>query len=207
LFEFNEESAMEVAGNAGKKVLDTGIYDAEIITVSEAVASTGTKGVDISFKIDGAKYPNTVYGMWYEKANGDAIGFNMSKLNSLVGLTPSKKVSTYNKTIEIKGGTKVVKAWKELDNFKCKVVVKKVFGFYNGEVTEKNEIEAFLGTDGKTYAESVKGSEAKQFKYYSEKLQDSYDKDYKKAEADGELNAKGTAEEATEENSSDDGLL
>ena len=194
MFKFNEESALEEQGSSLGRILDTGVYDVTIKTISEVVAGTGTKGVDISYQVEGAKYPNVIYGLWFQKANGDDINFQKAKLNSLVGLTPNKTVTVYDKTIEVKDGNKVVKAWKELDDFPCKMVIQKIFDYYNGEVREKNEVVAFLGTDGKTYAESVKGSDAKQLKYYTEKLTNVVTEAYKKYQADGG----DTTEEAEE---------
>jgi len=205
-FEFDSASAQEVSGNTGKKVLDTGIYDAVIQTVSETVASTGTKGVDISFKIEGAKYPNTIYGIWYEKVNGDKIAFNNAKLNNMVGLAGGK-VTAYTKTIEIQGGTKDVTAWKELDGFKCKIVVSKVLDIYQG-VKEKNEITAILSEDGKTYAEVLKKSEAKQLAYYTANLHDTHTASYKAYLADGGADdARGTDQSQSQAEESTGSLL
>jgi hypothetical protein len=203
--EFNESAATETQGNAGSKVLDTGVYDVTILTASKTVAKTGTVGIDWSLQVDGHKYPNMVYGFWVQKADGTPI-FNMNTVQSLMGIVGAKGLTEYDKEIDVKDGKKTVKAFKELDNVKCKVVIQKVYDYYNGEVTEKNEIKAFLTTDGKTFAESKSNSEAKQLAYYQTKLKDSYTKEYKKAEVDGELN-KGTAEGTSEKEESSGSLL
>ena len=190
MFKFDETSAVETTGGNGLgKILPTGVYDVTIKTVSETTAGTGAKGIDISFLVDGSKFPNTVYGIWYKKSNGDDIAFNKNKINNLLGLAGGKSPEVYDKTVETKDGNRIVKAWKHLDDFKCKIAIRKVIDVYNGEEREKNEIEAFLGTDGRTYAEKVKNSDAKQIIYYSEKLKDKYTDEWKKANADGELNA------------------
>lgn len=188
MFTFDEQAALQAGGSdSGKKVLDTGVYDITIDTASKTVASTGTIGVDWSFTVDGAKYPNKVYGMWIQKANGDKI-FNMDVLQGLMGILGIKQLTEYQKEIEVKDGTKTVTAFKELDGAKVKVAVQKVLDVYNGEVTEKNEIKAFFNTNGQTYSEQVKNAEPKQIKYYQEKMKDKETPEYKKfmAEADDE---------------------
>jgi len=202
-FKFDETEATATSGgNSGSKVLDSGVYPVEILTVSECVAKTGTKGLDWSLQIGDFKYPNMVYGMWLQKANGDAITMNTSIVQNLMGLT-GKSYTVYNKTVDTKDGNKVVKAVKEFDNFKGYVAVVKVLDVYNGEIREKNEIRAFLGADKKTYAESVKKSEAKQFDYYSNNLKDVETSSYKKFIADG-----GSAEvEAPYEDDNEESLL
>ena len=207
MFEFNEELAMKGnGGNSLGKILPTGVYDIELLTVSKQVAKTGTIGFDFSFQVEGAKYPNTVYGMWVKKADGTDL-FGMNIVQGLMGIVGAKTLTEYDKEIEVKDGKKVVKAFKELDNAKVKVAVQKVYDYYNGKVTEKNEIKAFFSTNGKTYAETVANKEAKQIVYYSTKLQDGYTEAYKKALADGELNEKADTEDAGEETSSSKGLL
>ena len=198
LFTFDETKAMETTGgNSLGKVLDSGVYDIEILTASKTIASTGTTGIDWSFQVDGAKYPNHIYGMWVAKADGTPI-FNMAVVQNLMGILGIKELTEYDKTIEVKDGTKVVKAFKELDNVKCKAAIQKVYGFYNGEVTEKNEFKMFFSMDCKTYAEMKSNSDPKQCKYFEEKLADKYDKDYLKAQADGLLDGKTEdAEETT----------
>lgn len=184
-FEFNEAEALET-GSKGSKVLDTGIYDVTIETASITVASTGTEGIDWSLHVEGAKYPNMVYGMWHSKKDGTKIANgNPQLISGLMALLNVKSLTEFDKTIEIKGGTKVVKAYKEFDQVKVQVAIQKVLGFYNGEVTEKNEIRAFFDKNGKTYAERIKGSEAKQIEYMKSNLKDKEDKDYKVAMANG----------------------
>ena len=197
-FEFNEEAALAAGDstNSGSKVLDTGVYDVVINTVSKEVASTGTVGMTWNFSVEGSKYPNVVYGFWVQKANGDKI-FNMDTLQGLMGIIGAKGLTEYNKTIEVKDGQKTVVAYKELDGVKCKIAIQKEFGYYNGEVTEKNAIKAFFNEDGKTYAEAVRGSEAKQVIYYGEKLKDKEDKDYKAYIADGGADEEPEAEAST----------
>jgi len=184
MFEFDEKAAL--AGNeaqGGSKVLDTGVYDVEILTASKTVASTGSIGIDWSLQVEGSKYPNMVYGMWIQKINGDKI-FNMDILQGLMGLIGVKKLTEYNKDIDVKDGTKTVIAFKELDNIKVKVAIQKILDVYNDEVSEKNEIKAFFNENGKTYAEQVRNSEAKQIEYYQTKLQDKETPKYKKFMAD-----------------------
>jgi predicted hydrocarbon binding protein len=144
--------------------------------------------------------------MWIQKADGTNL-FGMNIVQGLMGIAGAKTLTEYDKEIETKDGKKVVKAFKELDNVKAKVAVQKVYDYYNGEVKEKNEIKVFFSTDGKTYAETVSGKEAKQIEYYSTKLKDSYTKEYKKAQADGDLNAEGNTESDTGEDSSPASLL
>jgi len=204
MFKFNEEAATATSGSAGSKVLDSGVHPVTINTVSEAIASTGTKGFDWSLQIGDSKYPNMVYGMWHTKSNGDDIKMNSSVIQNLMGLT-EKKITMYDKTIEVKDGTKVVKAVKEFDGFKGYVAIVKVLDFYNSEVREKNEIRAFMNEDKKTYAETVKNSDAKQFAYYTANLKDTKTEAYKKAEANGEIGSQSNTEteaESTEEEGS-----
>lgn len=205
MFKFEESAALAAnTGNSGSKVLDSGCYPMTIDTVSETIASTGTKGFDFSFLVDGSKWSNKVYGVWHTKSNGDDIKMNSSVIQNLMGLT-EKKITMYDKTIEVKDGTKVVKAVKEFDGFKGYVAIVKVLDFYNGEVREKNEIRAFMNEDKKTYAETVKNSDAKQFAYYTANLKDTKTEAYKKAEANGEIrsqsNTETEAESAEEEGS------
>lgn len=184
-FVFDEAAALQAGGtgSAGKKVLDTSVYDVTINTASKTVAGTGTEGIDWNFTVDGAQYPNTIYGMWIQKANGDKI-FNMDIVQGLMGILGIKQLTEYQKEIEVKDGTKTVTAYKELDGVKAKMAVQKVLDVYNGEVREKNEIKAFFNTNGQTYAEQVQSSEPKQIKYYQEKLQDKETPEYKKFMAD-----------------------
>ena len=183
MFEFNETVATATTGNTGSKVLSTGVYKMNIETVSFVTAKTGTKGVDISFKIEGGKYPNMIYGVWYEKANGDKINMGNAIIQNLVGLTGGK-VTVYDKTIDVKDGKKVVKAIKECDGFEGYIAVVKVHDVYNGEVREKNEARAFMNVEKKTYAESKSNSEPKQYKYYSENLKDVETSAFKKFKLD-----------------------
>jgi len=143
--QFDENSAKKAnAGVQGLgKVLDSGVYDVELQTVSVTTASTGTIGLDFSFKVDGAQYPNTIYGVWIQKANGDKL-FSYDIVQALMGLLGVTKTTTYQKEIEIKDGTKIVEAIKEFDNRKVKIAVQKVLDCYNGEVKEKNEIKRAL---------------------------------------------------------------
>ena len=188
MFEFNEKDALSSGGSevVGKKCLDSGVYDITINTASKDTASTGTTGITWNFTVEGAKYPNTIYGFWTNKANGDKI-FNFDTLMALMGLEGITALTEYEKTIEIKDGTKKVTAYKELDGIKCQIAVQKVLDVYNGEVTEKNEIKAFLNTDGKTYAEATRGSEAKQKAYYNTKMGDKETVAYKKFNAEADV--------------------
>ena len=186
-FKFDETKALETGtGTAGKKVLDSGVYDVTLNTVSEVTASTGTEGLDWNFTVTGAQYPNMVYGMWYAKADGTEL-FSANIVQGLMGLLGIKELTPYEKTIEIKDGTKKVTAYKELDGKKVKVAIQKVLDIYNGEVSEKNEIKAFFDADtGKTYSEMKSGSEAKQIKWYTENLKDKETSKYKKWSIDKE---------------------
>lgn len=181
-FELDLEAAKTETTSVGK-YLDSGVYDVTIVTLSQVTAKTGTSGFDLSFKVEGAKYPNTIYGIWTNKADGTKI-FNADIISGLVGLTGAKTVTAYDKEIEVRGGNKTVKAIKEVDNFKCKVAVQKVLDVYNGDVSEKNEVKMFFTTEGKTYAESVGDKDAKQINYFS-KLQDKETTNYKKMMAEG----------------------
>jgi hypothetical protein len=197
-FEFNEAKAMDTgAGEAGKKVLDSGVYDVTLNTVSEVTASTGTEGIDFNFTVDGAKYPNMVYGLWTHRADGTEL-FGTNIVQSLMGVLGIKKLTPYEKTIEIRDGAKKVSAYKELDGKRVKVAVQKVLDIYNGEVKEKNEIKAFFGVDtGKTYSENKSGSEAKQIKWYQDKLEDKETTEYKKWKLDAG-DDEGTADDDSE---------
>jgi len=196
-YDFNEETALTAdAPQGGKKVLDTGVYDVTILTASETIASTGTEGIDWSLQVEGSKYPNMIYGFWTYKANGEKI-FNADTLNGLMGILGVKTLTPFQKSIEVQGGTKTVTAFKELDGKKCKVAISRVLDVYNGEVKEKNEIKAFFGTDGKSYAETVKGSEAKQVNWYADKMKDTETKAYKAYKADNDGEADSGSEEAT----------
>ncbi len=193
-YDFDATAATET-GNAGSKVLDTGVYDAVIVTASKAVASTGTEGIDWSIHVDGSKYANMVYGMWTVNSKGEPIKLNMSKVQALMGITGAKGLTEFAKKIEVQGGTKTVQAYKEFDGKPIKVAVKKILDVYNGEVKEKNEIEAFFAEDGRTYAEIVKGVPSKQIAWYEGKMQDKHTDEYKKFMADG-----GAEEETAESN-------
>jgi len=202
-FEFDETKAVETgAGEAGKKVLDSGVYDVTLNTVSEAVASTGTEGFDWNFTVDGAKYPNMVYGLWtHRKDESELFGANI--VQSLMGVLSVKKLTPYEKTIEIKDGTKKVIAQKEFDGKRVKVAVQKILDVYKGEVKEKNEIKAFFDIEtGKTYSETKSGSEAKQIKWYTENLKDKETTEYKKFMLDD-----NDEEETDDDNGSEGGLL
>jgi len=200
-FNFNEKMAEDTVATAGSKVLDTGVYEVEIITAEKIIASTGTIGINWQIKVEGAKYPNMVYNMWVAKANGDTL-FSMNVVQGLMGIVGAKKLTEYKKTVEIKDGTKTVDAFKEFDNVKCKVAIQKEYDFYNGEVREKNNIKAFFTTDGKTFSEMKANKPAKQIEYYETKLKDNYTDAYKKAQADGELNEGTSGEDSKEEESS-----
>ena len=178
-FEFDEAKAMEEgSATGGKKVLDSGVYDITINTASKTVASTGTTGIDWNFTVDNAKYPNMVYGMWTNRADGTAI-FNLDIVNSLMGIAKLKKLTEYQKEIDVKDGKKTVTAYKELNGVKCKVALQKILDVYNDEVTEKNEIKAFFNTDGQTFAESKRSAEPKQLLYYQDKMKDKETTKYK----------------------------
>ena len=184
MFEFNEETAMEESiGSAGKKVLDSGVYDITILTASKTTASTGTTGIDWSIKVDGAQYPNIIYGMWTHRADGTTI-FNANIVNALMGIVGAKKLTEIQKEIEVKDGKKTVTAYKELEGVKCKVAIQKVLDVYNGEVTEKNEIKAFFNENGQTFAEAKRSSKPKQMLYYQDKMKDKETTEYKKFQAE-----------------------
>ena len=183
-FSFDETAALAAGGTeSGKKVLDTGVYDITINTASKTIASTGTEGIDWNISVEGAKYPNMVYGFWIQKANGDKI-FNMDIVQGLIGIIGAKGLTEVSKEIDVKDGKKTVTAYKELDGVVCQVAVQKVLDVYNGEVREKNEIKAFFNTKGQTYAEQMKSAEPKQSIYYSTKLTDKETPAYKKHKAD-----------------------
>jgi hypothetical protein len=102
-----------------------------------------------------------------------------------MGLLGIRELTPYEKTIEVKDGTKTVTAYKELDGKKVKMAVQKVLDVYNGEVREKNELKAFFDYDtGKSYAELKSGSPAKQIAWYEESLKDKETDAYKKYMAD-----------------------
>ena len=184
-FTFNEEEALASVGtSAGKKVLDTGVYDVTIITASKSVASTGTIGMDWSIQVEGQKYPNMVYGMWYEKANGDKI-FNKDIIMGLVGIVGASGLTEFQKTIKLPNGDKTVTAFKELEGVKCKVAIQKELKIYQGEVQEKNSIKAFFDTDGKTYAEKASNQDPKQVEFLKKNLKDKESSEYKAYIADG----------------------
>ena len=186
-FKFDEEAALAAnVGTAGKKVLDSGVYDVTLNTVSEVTASTGTEGIDWNFTVAGTQYPNMVYGMWTHKADGTEL-FSANIVQGLMGTLGIKGLTPYEKTIEIKDGTKKVTAYKELDGKKVKIAVQKVLDVYNGEVKEKNEIKAFFDADsGKTYSEAKSNSDAKQLTWYTENLKDKETPAYKKFAVDKE---------------------
>ena len=198
-FVFNESKAVSNdAPKGGKKVLDSGVYTVTLNTVSQVVAKTGTEGLDFSFTVDGSEYPNMVYGVWTHKADGTEL-FSANMIQALMGLLGVKELTPYQKTIEIKDGTKTVTALKELDGKRVKIAIQKVLDFYNGDTTEKNEIKAFFDADtGKTYSELKSNSEAKQIKYY-EKLKDKETDAYKKAMID--------MEDEVDEDGEEDSLL
>jgi hypothetical protein len=189
------EATKESTGTAGKKVLDSGVYNVVINTVSKTVARTGTIGVDINFTVEGAQYPNTVYGMWIMKPDGTKL-FSYNILQSLMGLVGAKALTEYDKTVDVKDGTKIVTAFKELDNKPVKIAVQKILDWYNDDLSEKNEIKAFLdATTDQTFTEKLANKTAKQIEYY-QKLQDKETDKYKKAMLDAE-DEPTTAEEAT----------
>ena len=192
-FSFNEAAAKTEGGSGGSKVLDTGVSDVVIKTASRVVASTGTVGIDWSIQVGDSKYPNMVYGVWMHKKDGSPIAMNFNPLQGLMGLNGIKGLTTFNKEIEVKGGTKTVEAFKELDGLATKVAIVKVLDIYNG-VTEKNEIRGWMDpkTD-QTFTEKTAGKDAKQIKYYS-KMQDSETDKYKKrmAEVGDEIEAENT---------------
>jgi hypothetical protein len=116
-----------------------------------------------------------------------------------MGLLGIKELTPYQKTIEIKDGTKIVTALKELDGKKVKIAIQKVLDFFSDDITEKNEIKAFFDADtGKTYSELKSNSEAKQIKYY-ENLKDKETDAYKKAMVD--------MEDEVDEDGEEDSLL
>ncbi len=198
LFAFNDTAAKQEGGSGGSKVLETGVYDVTILTASKTIAGTGTIGVDWSFQVEGSKYPNIIYGSWMFKADGTPIAMNYNPLQGLMGLNKIASLTEFQKEIEVKGGTKMVTAFKELDGLKTKVAVVKVFDAYNGEVREKNEVRGWLdATTGQSFTEKTAGKDAKQIAYYN-KMQDVETEQYKKhiAEADD-----------VEEDTSDDSSL
>jgi len=139
MFEFNEELAMKGnGGNSLGKILPTGVYDVELLTVSKQVAKTGTIGFDFSFRVEGAKYPNSIYGLWVKKADGTDL-FGMNIVQGLMGLIGAKSLTEYGKEIDVKDGKKVVKAFKEFDNVKCKVVIQKVYDFYKVKFVKRTK--------------------------------------------------------------------
>ena len=203
MFEFSEKDAMVDVVSTGK-VLDTGIYDVKIVTASKDVASTGAIGINWQVHVEGAKYPNMVYGMWVARADGSRL-FSMDIVNGLQGIAGAKKLTEYQKEVEIKDGKKKVTAFKELDNIKCKVAIVKKFDWYQGAETEKNEIKRFFTESGHTFAESKLGGKTKQLNYMEANMKDTYTDEWKKAKADGEMDGNNgdAAEEAgdTAENS------
>ena len=184
-YDFDETAASVEGGSGGSKVLETGVYEVTIVTASETVASTGTSGIDWNIMVPGSKYGNMVYGMWTVKSDGSPIAFNMSKVQALIGLVGAKGLTTFNKEVDAKEGKKTVSAYREFDGIKVQVAVKKILDVYNGTVREKNEIEAFFAPDGRTYAETIKNSTAKQIEWYKNSMKDKETPEYKKFMADG----------------------
>ena len=203
LFVFDETVAKVETGSAGKKVLDTGVYDVVINHVEKTVASTGTVGFNWNFTVEGAKYPNMVYNMWLVKANGDVL-FDYNLVQHIMGIAGVKQLTEYEKEIETGSGKKKITAIKELENIKCKVAIQKEYDFYNGEVTEKNKIKEFFTEDGKTFAEATAGKPANRIKWFEEKLKDGYTEKKKKNKNNGMLNGGEAAEDTSSEDDEED---
>ncbi len=178
-FSFDSASAKEAEGFTP---ITTGVYDATIDTVSTRVAGTGTQGLDWSFKLDNGSKA-IVYGTWIRKADGTTL-IDGNKLNALMGILDVKGLTTYSKTIEVKGGTKMVDALKELDGKKIKVALQIEHDTYNGEDRQNLKIHTFFSPEGHTYAEMVSGAtETKKLDYLSANLKDSESKQFKAAKA------------------------
>ena len=180
-FSFDSESAQS---SDGFTPISTGIYDATINTVSTKVASTGTMGLDWSFDLsDGRKA--IVYGTWIRKADGTTL-IDGNKLNALMGILGVKDLTTYQKTITVRDGSKVVDALKELDGKKIKVALQIEHDTYNGEDRENLKIHTFFSPEGFTFSEMLsKQTETKKMDYLAEHLKDSESKQFKMAKAGG----------------------
>jgi len=178
-----DEGAAKSADSKGS--IDTGVYKAKIDTASLTVASTGTKGIDFSFELeDGRKA--LVYGMYYEKADGSKLMDN-DKINSLLGILGIKSLSTYQKTIDVKDGKKIVEAIKELDQKQIMVALNVEHDIYNGEERNKLRIYGFFNKDGFSYSELVaKVDEPKKIEYVRKNLKDTFSKAFKAYNAEGE---------------------
>jgi hypothetical protein len=192
-FEFNEDQAKAAGAAPAGGALPTGVYDFKIETVEETVASTGTIGYNFNFLINGKN--TMVFGFWVQKANGDKI-FNADVLMALMGLNGIKKLTTFEKTIETKNGNKTLTAVKEFEGVEGKVALQKIYDWYNGEESTKNEIKQFFDKDGKTFAEKASGATAKQLEYFRDKLKDKETDAYKKAIAN--LDDEDETEESSE---------
>ena len=205
-FTFNEEAAMETGTQGG--YLETGVHAGTILACTVEVASTGTTGMNWIIQVEGQKFPTTIYGMWTHKANGDEI-FNAKTVQRLMGLNKIKKLTVKKQEIDTKNGKVTVDCYAEFKNLPVVVSLQKVLDFYNGEVNEKKfEIKEFFNKKNQTYAEQVKGGEAKQFIWHSEKLKDGATDDYKKFIADGGADEPDEpAAEASGDEGEGDGIL
>jgi len=178
-----DETAAKTEGGMGGGNLPSGVYDAVIDTASITKAGTGTTGIDWNLNIDGNRL--MVYGMWLQKSNGDKL-FSYNILQGLMGLLGIDELTTYEKTIDVKNGQKVVDAIKELDGKRVKVALQRVLDWWDGKESIKYEIKAFMDPEtGQTYTEKVAGRPAKQIEYYK-KLKDKETPEYKAAKMDSD---------------------
>jgi len=196
---FNLQEVEEVTEQqeGGFGLIDTGVYkNATIVRAVLGKTKKGNNKLDVTVKTEDG-HELTIYQAYVldtKWASGADNKYGYEAWLRFAKVTGIKSLATFQDSIKKSDGTQVMKdeqpliltCLKDCHGAKCDVAIQKVFGYYNGEVTEKNEI----------YDVYACGSEKSD--KVAERLKDKEDKDYKAYKAGG-----GSTEEEVNEEEED----
>ncbi|MCH9712810.1 MAG: hypothetical protein K0U20_09325 [Proteobacteria bacterium] len=196
VFNLEEVEAVEEAQERSFGLIDTGVYkNAEIVRAVLGKTKKGNNILDVTVKTEDG-HEVTVYQAYcvdtkWASGADNKYGYEAwLRFAKVVGI---KSFNTFQEAITDADGKPILKksdqtpivfnTLKDSVGKKCDVAIQKVFGYYNNEVTEKNEI----------YDVYAVGSERSD--KVASRLKDKEDADYKQAFANGDTNAPEEVEE------------
>lgn len=153
---FNYDQSQGVAAGVSNYVSESGAYSGRILTAEWKQASTGTKGIEITFETTEGLKANYL-SLWYQKADGTELS-GAKMLNAIMGCT---KVTSLNSVMQ-NGANGAQYFCPELANKAIGLVLQKVLYTKNdGQDGYKFEIRIpFIPQTGKTLAEQLGNKDA-----------------------------------------------
>lgn len=201
------------AGNGGAPfgVLDSGIYDVEVVHATLGKTDKGNNKLDLAIKCANG-HTTTIYQAFVldQKWISGAENFGYKDWMAFAVVAGLQSVTTFQKplmkedgvTPVLKNGSPVVlNAVKELEGKKLKLAIVKSLDVFNNEVTEKNEVFASFTVDGLNANEKTNSLPSSALEKLSSRIADKKSKKYKTFLADGgvedsvEESAPATSEE------------